>query len=200
MPFNYAPLYASLPLQRVTILREPWSWLVSKFFWHHDLDTDKECDDLEYAEDWANRYILQYTTYLCGDDCAIRLERGRMTMEEIWIQSETNLRQSFSVVGLLNETSTFYEMVSSRVAYLDMSLNRHVQGDRHTGRNKKTRYCHKLFLENDFQVRFREHIPTVKLLERLFEVGEQVNRFQLEELRACQVTNVNGLWSKQRIN
>jgi hypothetical protein len=185
IPLNYAPIYASMPLQRVTLLREPWSWLVSKFFWHHDLDTDEECDDFEYAKEWAHQYVIQYAMYLCGDDCAIRLELGRMTMEEIWIQSESNLRRSFSVVGLLNESSTFYEMISTRVGYLDMNRNPHVNGDRHTGRNKKTRYCHALFLQEDFRVKFRIRIPAVMLLERLYQVAEEVNRFQLKELTRC---------------
>ena len=191
LPLNYAPIYASMPLQRVTLLREPWSWLVSKFFWHHDLDTDKECDDVEYAKQWANQYVLQFAMYLCGDDCAIRWDRGRMTMEEIWIQSESNLRQSFSVVGLLNESSIFYEMISTRVGYLDMNRNLHVKGDRHTGRNNKTRYCHALFLQEDFRVKFRIHIPAILLLERLYQVAEQVNRFQRKELNLCQGTHAS---------
>jgi hypothetical protein len=31
---NYAPLYASLPLHRVVLLREPSSWLMSRFQWN----------------------------------------------------------------------------------------------------------------------------------------------------------------------
>ena len=30
---NYGPVYASLPVLRVTMLWEPFSWLKSKFFW-----------------------------------------------------------------------------------------------------------------------------------------------------------------------
>ena len=32
-PNNYSPLYASLPLHRAVMLREPFSWLKSKFYW-----------------------------------------------------------------------------------------------------------------------------------------------------------------------
>ena len=31
---NFGPVYASMPVLRVTMLREPFSWLKSKFFWH----------------------------------------------------------------------------------------------------------------------------------------------------------------------
>lgn len=34
---SWAPLYASLPLLRVTMLREPFSYLISKYFWHSKL-------------------------------------------------------------------------------------------------------------------------------------------------------------------
>lgn len=32
---QYAKMMASLPVLRVTVVREPFSWLVSKFFWHN---------------------------------------------------------------------------------------------------------------------------------------------------------------------
>mmetsp|Transcript_29914 Transcript_29914/g.34398 ORF Transcript_29914/g.34398 Transcript_29914/m.34398 type:complete len:363 (+) Transcript_29914:347-1435(+) len=31
---NFSPFYASMPLHRVTLFRDPWAWIVSKFFWH----------------------------------------------------------------------------------------------------------------------------------------------------------------------
>lgn len=186
IPLNYAPIYASMPVQRVTLVREPWSWLISKFFWHHGLDTNKTCDDLGYAKVWVNQYSLQFITYLCGDECAIRISSGKMSIEEMWVQAETNLRQSFSVVGLLNESSVFYDMITTRVAYLDLNRNPHVKGDRHTGRNSKTRRCHELFRDDAFRETFRHHLPIVLLLERLFHVAVQVNRFQQKELRSCQ--------------
>jgi len=31
---NFAPIYASMPLHRVTMLRDPWSWIISYYFWH----------------------------------------------------------------------------------------------------------------------------------------------------------------------
>ena len=42
-----------------------------------------------------------------------------------------NLRNSFTVVGLLQETQEFYDMVTQRVEYIDMSLNPTTEGKRH---------------------------------------------------------------------
>ena len=36
--FQYAKMMASMPILRVTVLREPFSWLTSKFFWHRQHD------------------------------------------------------------------------------------------------------------------------------------------------------------------
>jgi len=33
-PIQYAQMIASLPVIRVTVIRDVWSWLLSKFFWH----------------------------------------------------------------------------------------------------------------------------------------------------------------------
>ena len=35
---NFSPIYASLPVHRVTVLRELFSWLLSKDFWHKPVD------------------------------------------------------------------------------------------------------------------------------------------------------------------
>jgi hypothetical protein len=53
---NYSPIYASLPAHRATMLREPYSWLVSELFWHkRDRERNPEtnqqlgCWDIETA-------------------------------------------------------------------------------------------------------------------------------------------------------
>lgn len=187
IPLNYSPIYASLPVQRLTMVREPWSWLVSKFFWHHDLDSSIRCDDMNEARNWAHEYALQYIAYLCGNDCAIRYEQGLISLDELWIQTESNLRHAFSVVGLMDETTTFYEMVSARVAYLNMSLNPHVQGKRHkAGRTRETKRCKRVFASTNFQEEMKREVPSLRVLHHLYEVAVEVNRFQLEELRECQ--------------
>jgi hypothetical protein len=81
---HYGPIYASLPVQRVTVLREPFSWLMSEFFWHTDETEDlgTKCDELvtasraNYPDDigWAVKYSLLFIFYLCGDDCILRFE------------------------------------------------------------------------------------------------------------------------------
>ena len=100
----YGQIYASLPVIRVTILREPISWLLSKWSWHK-LGTAKyntmPCDDIDLATrivhehmdgigehdndhvralhnftrpGWVRIMSLQYIMYLCGEDCYTRWE------------------------------------------------------------------------------------------------------------------------------
>jgi hypothetical protein len=190
---NYSPIYASLPIHRAVLLRDPFSWLVSKFFWHARQKTFV-CDDIESAirsDDpanlgWAAHDSRVYVLHLCGDDCVMRLEHGMISLEEMEAQAESNLRQSFSVVGLLNETDTFYDMLNARVQYVNMSLNPHVEGSRHpSSKSKEHRRCAALFQNTTFQERFKEKLPVLAVLDRLFHVGVEVNRFQREELRQC---------------
>lgn len=200
IPINFSPIYASLPVQRVTMVREPWSWLVSKFFWHHDLDSEFRCDDLTTAIRWTHKYALQGIVFLCGEDCGIRWLHNQISFRELWIQSESNLRHAFSVVGLMNETLTFFEMLTTRVAYLDMRLNPHIRGKRHqSGRTRETVRCHRIFQDPAFQQELRKQVPMVRLLEHLYRVAVEVNRYQLQELRECQGPN-GRLWRKRHFH
>lgn len=200
VPINFSPIYASLPVQRVTMVREPWSWLVSKFFWHHDLDSEFRCDDLATAIHWAHQYTLQGVVYLCGEDCGIRWLHHQISFRELWIQSESNLRHAFSVVGLMNETLTFFEMLTTRVAYLDMSLNPNIKGERHrSGRTRETVRCHRVFQDPSFQQELRTRVPMVQLLEHLYHVAVEVNRNQLQELRECQGPK-GSLWKRKHFH
>jgi hypothetical protein len=190
---NYAPLYASLPLHRAVMLREPFSWLVSKFSWHHVETRRMKCDDMDKAISndpsnfgWAYRFCLEYLLALCGDECVNRYEHGMLTLEELEAQAETNLRQSFSVVGLLHETDSFYDMVTARIHYVNMSLNPNVAGARHaSSKTVNIIRCSSLFDKKDFQERFKEKLPILAALDRLYKVGVEVNRFQQEELKQC---------------
>lgn len=200
---DYSPFYASLPLHRVVLVRDPWTWIMSKFFWHkenqfymNETTGQKRgihCRDLsmvEYPESprggWANLYLLTYLAYLCGDDCEQRLEAGLMTIEEAEIQAANNLRYSFSVVGLLEETDTFFDMVSSRIAYVNMSLNPHIEGGRHSAKKSKLSiHCSKLYQTQAFQMRFRRAVPLMNTTERLYQLAVQVNRAQQDELNQC---------------
>ena len=123
---NYAPLYGSLPLHRIVLLREPFSWMVSRFFWNEKTRISNRCDDfvfgshhngtMSYAQSgWAYKLVIEHLFYLCGEDCINRYETGAITLDEIEDQAEANLRHSFSVVGLLNETNEFYDMITARI-------------------------------------------------------------------------------------
>jgi hypothetical protein len=188
---NFGPLYASLPVQRVTMLREPFSWLLSKFSWHKK-GKEAKCDDLETAASgWAFDFSVNYMLYICGVDCINRFDHGIITIEEIEAQAAFNLRNSFSVVGLLNETDGFYDMISKRVAYINTSLNHphvdiNMEGVKHAStKTKETKRCAKKFQDEKFRRAFRKAVPALAAAERLFELGVMVNRFQKRELEQC---------------
>lgn len=199
---DYSPWYASLPLHRVVLLRDPWTWIVSKFFWHksnryffnrYGRRKEIDCDDLRRVDyprspkgGWATSYLLTYLSYLCGDDCESRLEAGLMTLEEAEHQAAGNLRNSFSVVGLLEESDTFMEMVSARISYIDMSLNPNVTGSRHSSKKtEESLECDRIFQDPDFRNQFREAVPLMVRMERLYQLAIEVNRVQQQELSEC---------------
>lgn len=124
MEKNYAPFYASLPMHRTVLLREPFSWLMSRFFWASEFRKNFKCDDIPSAtthhtnltfaqSGWAYQVVIEALFSLCGEDCINRYELNEIDLTEIEQQAESNLRHSFSVVGLLNETDSFYDMVSA---------------------------------------------------------------------------------------
>jgi hypothetical protein len=124
MENNYAPFYASLPMHRTVLMREPFSWLMSRFFWAIEYRSNFKCDDIATAtkhhtnftfaqSGWAYQVVLEVLLTLCGEDCINRYEVNDIDLMEIEQQAESNLRHSFSVVGLLNETDSFYDMVSA---------------------------------------------------------------------------------------
>jgi hypothetical protein len=114
-----------------------------------------------------------------------------MSLDELEDQAESNLRQAFSVVGLLNETDQFYKMVSKRIAYVDMERNPHVQGSSHpSGHKKESAQCLAVLSSPAFQEKSKQQLPSLGVLDRLYQVGIQVNRFQQEELRQCNAMQV----------
>jgi hypothetical protein len=198
---DWSHIYASMPVLRTTILREPFSWLVSKYFWHHG---PSKCDDVEMATmdfnpftkdgiplprgGWASRFALGYIVYLCGEDCAARYDQGLGNLQQMEQQAANNLRHSFAVVGLLHETETFYEMVTKRVQYVNMSLNPHVKGKLHSsGNGAEQRRCKDKFANASFQELLKQKSPFIAAMDRLYKVGVQVNRFQFEELQSCPI-------------
>jgi hypothetical protein len=213
--FDWSPVYASMPVLRITMLREPFSWLMSKYAWHHHSlfrpGTPKSripqviCHDIALAtsnissfsqEDFfdgdraspgfARRMPLEQLFKICGSDCQARYYSGITTLNDIERQASNNLRNSFAVVGLLEETSLFFEMITARVAYLDTSLNAEVEGKSHPS-PKGIRYqrCQDLYSNPSFQLELLKASPELAALLRVYQVGKEVNRQQLEELRSC---------------
>jgi len=185
--YNFAPLYASLPVHRVVVIREPFSWLLSKFFWHGWISDEHHCT--EYKE-WAEVELLRdYLLKLCGADCANRYEAGLLSLEGVEAQTEANLRHSFSVVGLLEEPDVFYSMIKARVVYVDTALNPHLKNSHHSSINKKTKEalaeCKEIYAGETFRKKMFEDLPVLAAMVRLYYVGVEVNRFQQDELEKC---------------
>eukprot|EP00531_Pseudo-nitzschia_arenysensis_P001738 CAMPEP_0116117408 /NCGR_PEP_ID=MMETSP0329-20121206/1556_1 /TAXON_ID=697910 /ORGANISM="Pseudo-nitzschia arenysensis, Strain B593" /LENGTH=535 /DNA_ID=CAMNT_0003610969 /DNA_START=362 /DNA_END=1969 /DNA_ORIENTATION=- len=191
---NYSPVYASMPLQRITMIREPFSWLISKFFWDQKVYLRLSCQDIHASShenptiSWIELYSYQYLIYLCGIDCETRYENKQISLEGIAAQAESNLRNSFSVVGLLHESDSFYEMLDQRIAFLDFNQSFRVDGHaRHKSHFAKQKpMCQKLYLEDEtFREKIRAEIPAFQAMERVYNVGVEVNRFQKQELQEC---------------
>ena len=165
----------------------------------HSLFRHKEylncaCDDIKCAHRWVNGRARLYIFYLCGEDCRSRYDTNAITLDEMVDQAEDNLRNSFSVVGLLNETKSFYDMIEKRLSYMNMSQSLpsglNLGGGTHSsGRNgeKAVEYyrCSDVFKNATFHQRLREELPSVAALERVYRLGVEVNRFQKEELQRC---------------
>ena len=172
---------------------------MSKFFWHQ-LNTYADCGDVEKATTvispfekpnppaagWMHRMSLLYLTALCGEDCLNRYHLGASGLEQIEQQAANNLRRSFAVVGLLNETTTFYNMIDARINYVNMSLNPKIKGNRHSSKGgDDAERCRSLYQDPSFQQKLRSKSPAVAALDRLYHLAVQVNRHQLRELEQC---------------
>lgn len=143
---HWGPLYASLPVLRTTIVRDPFSWLLSKMFWHEH-ETIHNCTNVTAATahvhdpakatrpnhdtraGWAHRMARIFIIQLCGEDCQIRWDKAaaraelsaqqeRALLESFERQADYNLRHAFVVVGRIEDVDGFYDMVSRRVHYL----------------------------------------------------------------------------------
>ena len=197
---NYSPFYASMPVHRVTLLRDPWSWIVSKFFWHRRKNDSRSCEDFTFSlgtkykdpisgrlMEWCEIYSLESLFKLCGNDCPLRYKYGMMSLEEIEDQVESNLRNAFSVVGLLIEIETFYDMVTDRIDYVDLTRSIELSGNDHATNKTEEHIACKLLYQDDeiFRESVRQKVPAFAALERIYHVGVEVNRFQQQELEQC---------------
>jgi len=195
----FGQFYASLPVTRATVIREPISWLLSKWAWHQlGFKHGMPCDDIETATalesytdldnelrpGWVALMSLHYILYLCGEDCHTRLEAGKATLEQVEAQAAYNLRNSFAVVGLLKEQDTFFEMIDARVDYMDMHLNTDLYGDG-DHQSRKDQRCEERFKDEQFKQELVAASPELQALVRLYEIGLKVNQFQMQELEQC---------------
>jgi hypothetical protein len=127
------------PLLLAMIFRLTWWWLVNDFFGfprgfvdvfiaeqseinNGSLPINYSLPGISRGEiGWMRGWALEYIFYLCGEDCVVRFHGGISDLADIENQAEENLRRSFAVVGLLNETDIFFDMIDARVQYLNTS-------------------------------------------------------------------------------
>ena len=225
LPFDtsihWGALYASLPLLRTTVVREPFSWFLSKFAWHGH-GRSYACDNVTAAtfrthlyreqvevgggnstwypetraRGWAHRHAMGYILHLCGEDCNIRYAHAqaqlgtnfresheRALIESFLRQADYNLRHSIAVVGLQDDMDGFYDMVTARVQYMNMSRNSHVEGPRHA--SAATDECRDTFASPAFRRTLMDASPAIVAAVRLYETAVRVHAFQRQELQAC---------------
>lgn len=192
---SYSDVYASLPTLRAVVLREPFSWLQSKYFWHKP-DVGSGGDDgrlLSCAEafsdtsgpgvEWLAVQALALLYDLCGPDCSVRYEAGVSGLETLEVQAEENLRNAFAVVGLVEDASNFIWMLDRRVEYLNMVLE-DVEHSHASQGNEEAKADCKAFFKQE-RARLEESKPELATLSHLYRVAVEVNTAQTEELRAC---------------
>jgi len=191
---RYSILYQHVPVLRATILREPFSWLVSKFFWNR---LNRETTD-EYARtipakdclnsndiEWAHGYAIEYMEYLCGEDCAIANQLGLITIDEMEKQAAANLRKSIAVVGLGDDSDGFYDMINKRVQYLNIRKTTKKE-ERHVSKSSELRdICNAGYKNKTLQDKMIRNSPAIAAMVRLYEIGVEVNQFHRNELDSC---------------
>uniref|UniRef100_A0A7S1UFW2 Sulfotransferase domain-containing protein n=1 Tax=Phaeomonas parva TaxID=124430 RepID=A0A7S1UFW2_9STRA len=208
-PKDWSLFMASLPVARVTVLREPAGWLLSQFFWHGYYN-DAACDDISVAaagagrtdwsmhdlmtsrahepKGWMVRIAMKRILYLCGEHRLVQMQHGLVDdLADIEREAAGNLRNSFAVVGILhNGLDEFYDMVNQRIAYMDTTLNPDVQGLSHsTGSGEEKARCKARYKDPAFLQELMEASPEFGMLMRLYETAVKVNKFQKEELASC---------------
>lgn len=74
--------------------------------------------------------------------------------------------------------------------YMNMSRNPHVQGQLHaTGSSVEKKRCTQLYSNTTFQEYLMQRAPLVRVMQRLYNVGVEVNRHQLKDLSSCDTEN-----------
>jgi hypothetical protein len=74
--------------------------------------------------------------------------------------------------------------------YVNMSRNPHVTGARHsTESSDEKQRCKDLYSNTTFQEYIMQRSPLVRVMQRLYNVGVEVNRHQLKDLSSCDTEN-----------
>lgn len=177
---TWASFYSSLPVLRTVVGREPFSYLASVHDWHW-LKTDCRVD-MEWAEVFARQYMMA----LCGIDCPVRLAEGLATITQLERQADDNLKQSFAVVGLLNNFSQFESMMRKRFAYTATFGLGKVKGRKHGSKgNSNNSKCKAAFTDASVRALWIERSSAVQMLLRLHRTAVRVNGVQASELQVA---------------
>jgi hypothetical protein len=211
---NWGPVYASLPVLRTTVTREPFGWLLSRFFWHH-FQKHYHCSDVTAAAfrsrdpawrgvsvnrtkslGWANKMAMEYVVYLCGEDCHVRREQAKVALGDGYTAAHDNiLLESFVRQADYNLRHSFavVGLNEDMNGFYDMVTARvdylDMARNLHVQGNRhsapSSSECKALYQTADFQQRLTEASPAVAALVRLHETAERVNAFQRAELATC---------------
>lgn len=190
------------------MIRDPFSWLVSKLFWHEiEKQHGIKCDNIEELRGWYKTFAMEFIVSICGEDCYVRWTYNILSLSDLMDQAEDNLRQSFAVIGLLNETENFYKMVSRRVYYMDTSRNMpQFRMKRHKSiRSPDFMFCKDLCLRSSFQRDVSLASPELRVMIHLCDVTVQIqflcfachfrllSQYQKSSLFHCQLLLNSGL-------
>ena len=109
----------------------------------------------------------------------------RKKIKELEAQAAYNLRNSFAVVGLLHEQDSFFEMLHERVQYMDLKLDHAEEFGENDHPSPKDYSCEERFRDEQFKKELVASSLELQALMRLYEIGVEVNRFQMRELEEC---------------
>ena len=140
------------------------------------------------AGGWVTEYAHTYLSYICGEDCVARWALGLARLEELEMQANENLRHSFAVVGVLERTDRFYEMVRGRVAYLDkfaLDVDTTSGGRHGSGGKQAKQQCKDAFADPLRRKQLVRENPVLGVIVRLYQVALQVESHQYNELSKC---------------
>ena len=97
-----------------------------------------------------------------------------MTVGEIEAHVADNLRNAFSVIGLLQEEHSFYNMITDRIAYVTMDLILNVTGSSHatkTTDDKNLAYKKLFGTDEGFWDSIRNEVQVFAPLERIYRAN-----------------------------